>query len=101
MLKSYSTAVALLLAVPQAVWAQQPRTYVDGGIRYQETVSETQRPLTATRYERRETVVQRPRYTTNMQESVRTYQCRSRSSNGCSATSAPGTSSSRRSPPTG
>jgi hypothetical protein len=76
MLNARSTAIVLVSAVLAAphVLAQNARVYEENGIRYQETVSETQRPLTSTRYESRESTVQRPRYTTSMQESVRTYQ---------------------------
>lgn len=77
MLNRKSTALALLSALLAAPcgWAQNaPRVYEEDGIKYQEYTSETQRPLTTTRYETRESVVQRPRYTTNMHESVRTYQ---------------------------
>ncbi len=61
------------LAAPVAL-ADDVRYYVDNGIQYRETTQVTQRPVTETRYEPQQTTVLRERYTTDLQESVRTYQ---------------------------
>lgn len=76
MLHAQSAAIGLTLVALAAshTLAQNQRTYTEGGVHYRETVSETQRLLPTTRYETREKVVHQPRYTTNMHESVRTYQ---------------------------
>ncbi len=47
---------------------------VKDGVRYQVTRRVVQRPITETRYEQREYTTYRERYTTNMQETQRTYQ---------------------------
>ncbi|MEX0678884.1 MAG: hypothetical protein WD063_17545 [Pirellulales bacterium] len=76
MFHARSTAIALALVVfaAPAALAQNVDYVTEGGIRYQVITSETQRPLTTVRYEPRESTVYQPRYTTDMQESVRTYQ---------------------------
>lgn len=66
----------LTLAVCAApAWADDVQ-YEDGadGIRYQVITQTVQRPITETRYEARESTIQRERFTTDMQDSVRTYQ---------------------------
>jgi hypothetical protein len=69
---------ALLVAgasMASAVRADEVR-YVDGedGVRYQETTRVSQRPVSETRYEQREYTTYRERFTTDLQESQRTYQ---------------------------
>ncbi len=61
------------LAAPLTL-ADDVRYYVDNGIQYRETTQVTQRPVTETRWEPHQTTVVQERYTTNMQDSVRTYQ---------------------------
>jgi hypothetical protein len=76
MIRGNSTLLALTLAAlatPVAV-AQEPRYFVENGIQYRETTQVMQRPITETKYQPHETSGVAPRYTTDMQESVRTYQ---------------------------
>jgi hypothetical protein len=76
MIRARSTFVVLswaALAAPTLL-AQEVRTFEDNGIRYQETTQVIQRLIPETRYEQRENTVYRQRFTTEMQESVRTYQ---------------------------
>lgn len=76
MIRARSTAFVLCAAAlgAPALWAQEVRTFEDNGIRYQETTQVIQRLIPETRYEQRENTVYRERYSTDMQESVRTYQ---------------------------
>src|SRR5690606_21904753 len=46
----------------------------ENGIKYRETTQVMQRPITETKYQPHETSTVSPRYTTDMQETVRTYQ---------------------------
>jgi hypothetical protein len=55
-------------------FAQEVTYFEKDGIRYQRTRQVNQRPITETRYEQREGTVYRDRYTTEMQDSHRTYQ---------------------------
>jgi hypothetical protein len=54
--------------------ADEVRYVEKDGIKYQEIIQTSQRPISETRYEQREYTTYTPRYTTDMQESVRTYQ---------------------------
>jgi hypothetical protein len=74
MLRPIFAALALAFLLAPVARAQNVTEVTEGGVRYQVITSESQRPLTSTRYEARENTVTRPRYTTEMQESVRTYQ---------------------------
>ena len=76
MIHARTTAVVLTWAALSAsgLRAQSVREYEDNGIRYRETTQIIQRLIPETRYEQRETTVYRERYTTDMQESIRTYQ---------------------------
>jgi hypothetical protein len=76
MIRASSTVVALVCGAIFAatLQAQQPRVYDENGIRYQETTQVIQRLIPETRYEQRENTVFRPKYTTDMHDSVRTYQ---------------------------
>jgi hypothetical protein len=76
MIRGNSTLLAIALAAlatPGAV-AQEPRYFVENGIQYRETTQVMQRPITETKYQPHETNGVTHRYTTDMQESVRTYQ---------------------------
>jgi len=76
MIHGRTSAIALALAslATHAAWADDVRYYNENGIRYQETTQVIQRPITETRLEPLETTGVSERYTTEMQESVRTYQ---------------------------
>ena len=76
MIRASSTVVALICGAVLAatLGAQEPRVFEENGIRYQETTQVIQRLLPETRYEQRENTVYREKYSTDMQESVRTYQ---------------------------
>jgi hypothetical protein len=65
----------VVLAAASVARAQNNVEYrTENGIRYQYITETTQRPISETRYEPREQTVYRERYTTNVQDSVRTYQ---------------------------
>jgi len=77
MIHARSTVIALVLTATSAsaLLAQQNVDYVtEGGVRYQVITSTTERPISSLRYEPREITVNRERFTTDLQDSVRTYQ---------------------------
>jgi hypothetical protein len=77
MIRAHALVVAawVAVAVASTAAAQNNVEYrTENGIRYQYTTETTQRPISETRYEPREQTVMRERFTTNMQDSVRTYQ---------------------------
>lgn len=68
--KSTAFALAMALLAARGAMAQEQQYVVENGIQYRVT----QRPITEYKYEPRETTNYSPRYTTDMQDSVRTYQ---------------------------
>jgi hypothetical protein len=76
MIRGKSTALALVLAAlaSPAALAQEVRHFEENGIQYRETTQVTQRAIPETKWVPSETTQVSPRYTTNMQDSVRTYQ---------------------------
>jgi hypothetical protein len=76
MIRIRTTILGLSCAVLSAAtsMAQEPRVFEENGIRYQETTQVIQRLVPETRYEQRENTVYRERVTTDLQNSVRTYQ---------------------------
>jgi hypothetical protein len=76
-MKRIQCIAAALLAgvlVSPTLHAQQVEYVDEGGVRYQVITQTTQRLVPETRYETREYTAYRERYTTDMQESVRSYQ---------------------------
>jgi hypothetical protein len=67
-------ALALAALVAPRSRADEVTYFEKDGIRYQKIRQVNQRPITELRYEQRENTVYRDRYTTDMQESHRTYQ---------------------------
>ena len=68
-----ATLVFGALVLPRAK-ADEVTYFEKDGIRYQKIRQVVQRPITELRYEQRESTAYRERYTTDMQESHRTYQ---------------------------
>ncbi|HEX5447118.1 MAG TPA: hypothetical protein VFW87_25100 [Pirellulales bacterium] len=66
------TGSALLAG--SAAQADDVQYVTENGVKYQVITQTNQRPITETRYEPREQTVLRERYTTQLQDSVRTYQ---------------------------
>ena len=69
-------AVTLVLAalIAPSVRADEVTYFEKDGIKYQKIRQVNQRPITELRYEQRESTAYRERYTTDLQESHRTYQ---------------------------
>lgn len=76
MIRSRSTLLALALAALGSgeLIAQEVRHFEENGIQYRETTHVTQRAIPETKWVPSETTQVSPRYTTDYQEQVRTYQ---------------------------
>lgn len=66
-------ALAVASLIPLAARADEIRYIEKDGVKYQEIVRSVQRPINETRYEPREYTAYNERYTTDLQESQRTY----------------------------
>jgi hypothetical protein len=76
MIRSRSTLLALALAAlgSSQLGAQEVRHFEENGIQYRETTHVTQRAIPETKWVPSETTQVAPRYVTDYQEQVRTYQ---------------------------
>ncbi len=67
-------SLALGALVTASLRADEVEYFDQNGVRYQKIRQVTQKPISETRYESRQYTTYQPRYTTDLQESVRTYQ---------------------------
>lgn len=67
-------SLALGAILSATLRADEVEYFEQNGVRYQKIRQVTQKPISETRYEARQYTTYHPRYTTDMQESVRTYQ---------------------------
>ncbi len=70
----FAATLVLAAMIAPGVRADEVTYFEKDGIKYQKIRQVNQRPITELRYEQRESTAYRERYTTDLQESHRTYQ---------------------------